>query len=186
MLIEVFAIFEFEKYSLLPICDSFVEFMQRIECDTLNYHLKLNPMKFHYLLLLISILLISCGIGHPPFDSDTPDTKNNVFHYEHLINVKISEDVKNLYTFGWEFTRDPTYCLSFKCNKETAYKIIEQNEMTLDTKKGIGLSIELEWWNNSDIDTLLRYQITNSEETYFKYFWYNENTNQAYFLDFDV
>ena len=125
--------------------------------------------------------MVSCGIGHPPFDSNTPDTKNNVFHYEHLVNIKISNDVKSLYSYGNEFGIDASYYLSFKCSKQTSNKIIKQNEMTLDVERGTALysSLELIWWNRNEIDTLKRYVYSNPEKTYFKYFWYNKNTNQG-------
>lgn len=143
----------------------------------------------HLLVLLIPLSLsVSCGAGHPPFDHGTPDTENNTFHYENLVNVKISEDVKNLYTFGNENGFDASYYIAFECNSQTAEKIIDANKMAPDSIKGAELRLDskMEWWDEADIDTLDKHVFSNADNTYFRYFWYNEQTNQGYFLDFDL
>ncbi|PCI95352.1 MAG: hypothetical protein COB15_12295 [Flavobacteriales bacterium] len=140
------------------------------------------------LILLVAVIISACGGSAPPFDSKTPDTKNNVFHYEHLVGIGISEDVKNLYTYGDQFGIDASYYLAFNCTESTKDSIINSNQMIADSENGIGLysSLELDWWDKEEIESLNRFVYTNENKTYFKYFWYNEESSQAYFLDFDL
>lgn len=149
------------------------------------YHIYTKNILFVYLL---SSILISCGAGHPPFDTDKPDTENNRFHYEHLINVKISPDVVNLYADGDEIGIDAAYYLAFECNKETALRIINSNKLLQDEKLGIPLinGYKTAWWDTNEIESLPRFVYKNEDETYFKYFWYNESNQHAYFMDFDL
>lgn len=124
----------------------------------------------------------------PPFDSETPDTENNKYHYEHLINVKLTPDVNNIYAYGDELGIDASYYLAFECNYNTALRIIKSNNFLQDSETGIPLVSEfkMKWWNESEIDSLTRYVYKNESKTYFKYFWYNELNKHAYFLDFDL
>lgn len=124
----------------------------------------------------------------PPFDSDTPDTENNKYHYEHLVNVKLTKDVNKIYTYGDELGIDASYYLAFECNKNTALRIIESNKCIKDSDKGIALygGFKMKWWNENEIDTLTRFVYKNESGRYFKYFWYNDLNQHAYFLDFDL
>lgn len=140
------------------------------------------------LFLVYPSIILSYSACNRPFDSNKPDTGNNHFHYEQLLGVKITPDVKNLYSFGDEIGIDASYYLAFECNIETAKRILTSNSLIKDTEKGnllIG-GFKQKWWNETEIDTLTRYLFTNDTRTYFKYFWYNENNQHAYFLDFDL
>ncbi|MFT5513863.1 MAG: hypothetical protein ACI8SE_002274, partial [Bacteroidia bacterium] len=137
----------------------------------------------------LMLLFMSCGVGHPPFDRSTPDTKNNKYHFRHLVNLEPSTDVHGLYTYGNEMGIDASYLLTFKCGPETVLQIIKSNDMELDDQKGTvlyGIGTNVSWWNVSDIDTLTRYIYSSENERYFRYFWYNDYTNQGYFLYFDL
>lgn len=146
----------------------------------------MKPLKAIIFSILI-LSFVSCGISHPPFDYETPDTQNNVFHYEHLVNVEITDDVKNLYSYGSEGI-DASYYLAFECDEDTKEKIIKANKMDKDIEVGQALysSFEIDWWNKEEIDTLSRYVYSSDDERYFRYFWYNDDSHQAYFLDFDL
>ncbi|MEM6397800.1 MAG: hypothetical protein AAF741_15735 [Bacteroidota bacterium] len=108
-------------------------------------------MKITYVLRmsLIAFTISSCNPFLPSFDSDQPDTKNNLYHYEQLTNVKISSDVKELYAFGDELGIDASYYLGFQCDPETILEIINANNMHEDDKRGAMLSGDLDfmWWN---------------------------------------
>lgn len=146
-----------------------------------------NRLNRVFLTLGYTFGVLSYSACTPPFDSTKPDTKNNQFHYEHLLHVEMSPDVKNLYSYGDEGF-DASYNLAFKCNLETAKRIIISNNLVKDTGKGNPLisGFKQHWWNETEIDTLTRYIYTNDDRRYFKYFWYNETNLQAYFLDFDL
>jgi hypothetical protein len=151
-----------------------------------------KPFKKHsmnhkqYLYFTLSILFYSSCT--PSFDYNKPDTENNQFHYEHLLTIKMTPDVKNLYSYGDELGIDASYYLAFECNLETANSIIRANKLIKDEERGNPLysGFKQKWWNQNEIDTLTRYVYSNDERTYFKYFWYNESSHRAYFLDFDL
>lgn len=147
-------------------------------------------MKFANQLLVVlpCTLLFSCNVFHPRFDSKKSDTENNRFHYEHLVGIKWTNDVKNLYAYGDELGIDASYYVAFECSQQTSHKIIESNEMIKDSGKGTVLSsgVQFAWWNMNEIDTLTRFVYSNSAQTYFKYYWYNSENGKGYFLDFDL
>ncbi len=126
--------------------------------------------------------------GHPPFDYQTPDTKNNIFHYENLIHVDITPDVTNLYTYGDEIGIDASYYLAFECNPETAQAIIDSNDMQSDCFNITILNngFKMSWWDLQEIKTLPQFCWSNDNETYFKHFWYDPQTKRAFFMDFDI
>lgn len=62
------------------------------------------------------------------------------------------------------------------------------NGLIKDAEKGSPLisGFKQPWWDETEIDTLIRYKYINDDGRYFKYFWYNETNLHAYFLDFDL
>ena len=137
--------------------------------------------------LFLTVALYSCNPFVPSFDSTTPDTTNNYYHYKHLIHVEPTPDVKNLYTLGNEIGIDASYYLAFNCNGNTAQRIIDSNEMILDDDRGsIRLGCDQKWWKEDEIKHLDRYVFKSDNERYFKYFWHNRKNGNGYFLDFDL
>jgi hypothetical protein len=154
--------------------------------DKMNFVIQSKMYK--KIICIVFFYLLLFNACHPPFDPGKPDTKNNQFHYEHLLNVEITPDIKSLYAYGDEFGIDASYYLSFECEKETVTKIVEQNRLTHRVGPGSGWTKgpELRWWDKTEIDTLEGYMYKNDSEEHFKYLWYNESNHHAYFLDFDL
>ena len=148
--------------------------------------MNLNVKTLALLTVFFSIIFLSSYV--PSFDSGTPDTENNKYHYGHLVNVKPTSDVKNLYTSGDELGIDASYYLAFECDKNTALRIIESNNFLQGSNIGIPLisGFKMKWCNKIEIDSLTRYVYQNESGTYFNYFWYNELKRHAYFLDFGL
>jgi len=125
---------------------------------------------------------------YPPFDHDKPDTENNKKRFRDFIKVEISKDVKNIYCFDDAIGINADYMFAFNCNLSTSKKIIEVNELKIDTltkDNGFLMQHDFKWWNKKRIKELKKYSWTNGNG-YFKYFWYDKENQKAYFFDFDL
>lgn len=123
----------------------------------------------------------------PPFDSDKPDTDNNKKRFTDFIKVDLSEDIKNIYCFDDAIGIDADYMFSFNCDRTTARKIIEKHQLKLDketTDYAFGLQHDFEWWDKKKIEKLDLYS-WQGDHQYFKYYWYDNTEQKAYYFDFD-
>lgn len=120
----------------------------------------------------------------PRFDAYTPDTKYNKERFKDFIKVDLTPDVKNIYCYDEAIGIDASYQFAFNCDTSTARKIIEAHQLKRDPVKKYGIYREFEWWDIKKIEKLDLY--TWEEDRYFKYFWYDEAEQKAYFLDFDM
>jgi hypothetical protein len=77
---------------------------------------------------------------------------------------------------------------AFECNASTSSRIIERNDLkvdTINTNYGFGLQHDFDWWDEEQIAKLKKYSWTDGDR-YFKYYWYDEQNGKAYFFDFDL
>jgi hypothetical protein len=124
----------------------------------------------------------------PPFDHDNPDTENNRKRFKDFLKVEITEDVKNIYCFDDAIGIDADYMFAFNCSPKTSNKIIEANELKIDTlnlDNGFGLQHDFEWWDKKKIENLRKFSWTDGNQN-FKYYWYDKENEKAYFFDFDM
>ena len=124
----------------------------------------------------------------PPFDHDKPDSENNKKRFKDFLKVPVSEDVHTIYCFDDAIGIDADYMFSFHCNPITSGKIIEINQLEIDTLNAgnaFGLQHDFNWWDKEKIKTLQKYSWTDGDQ-YFKYYWYDQKNQQAYFFDFDL
>lgn len=124
----------------------------------------------------------------PRFDHDKPDTDNNKKRFKDFIKVELTSDVKNIYCFNDEIGIDVDYMFAFNCDSTTSNNIIKKHELKLDTVNtecGFGMQHDFDWWDKERIAELPKYSWTNGEQ-YFKYYWYDEENEKAYFFDFDM
>ena len=80
------------------------------------------------------------------------------------------------------------YQFSFNCHKSTAALIIKSNDLKIDTATSdfaFGLQDEFPWWSKKKIEQLQLYS-WKGEQEYYKYFWYDDREQKAYFFDFDL
>ncbi len=125
---------------------------------------------------------------YPTFDHDKPDTENNRKRFADFLKVEITPDVKNIYCFDNAIGIDASYMFSFNCNTTTSKKIIEVHNLTFDSlnrDNGFGLQHDFEWWEKAKIKELQKYSWTDGDQ-YFKYYWYDNKNEKAYFFDFDM
>ncbi len=125
---------------------------------------------------------------NPYFDAYNPDTKYNKKRFADFIQVELTPDVKNIYCFDDAIGIDADYQFSFNCDTATARKIIEKHQLKPDketTDYAFGLQNDFEWWDKKKIEALDLYS-WQGDNQYFKYFWYDETEQKAYFFDFDM
>ncbi|GAB5466516.1 MAG: hypothetical protein Kapaf2KO_19520 [Candidatus Kapaibacteriales bacterium] len=125
---------------------------------------------------------------YPQFDHDKSDTENNRKGFVEFLKVELTADIKNIYCYDDAIGIDTDYMFSFNCNIETSKKIIITHKLkidTLDLGNGFALQHDFEWWDKKRIETLKRYSWTNGNQ-YYKYYWYDNENNKAYFFDFDM
>ena len=124
----------------------------------------------------------------PPFDHDRPDTYNNKKRFKDFLKIEITPDVKNIYCFADAIGIDADYMFAFNCESATSRKIIEVHNLTIDTlnsDNAFGLQHNFEWWDKERISGLKKYSWTNGDQ-YFKYYWYDQEKQKAYFFDFGM
>ncbi|NDV43053.1 hypothetical protein GTK07_06900 [Muricauda sp. 40Bstr401] len=124
----------------------------------------------------------------PPFDSDKADTENNKRRFKDFIKVELTEDVKNIYCFDDAIGIDADYMFSFTCNSQTSDKIIKTHNLTRDTNNsdnGFNLQHDFDWWDKDKISQLVKYSWTNGGQ-YYKYYWFDNENNKAYYFEFDM
>lgn len=124
----------------------------------------------------------------PHFDAYNADTKYNKKRFTDFIKVEITPDVKNIYCFDDAIGIDADYQFGFECNPETAQKIITKHQLKLDKiteGNAFGLQNDFDWWDKKKIEKLDLYSWHDGRQ-YFKYFWYDQEEQKAYFFDFDM
>ncbi|MNS30647.1 hypothetical protein D3C72_626830 [compost metagenome] len=125
----------------------------------------------------------------PTFDSYKSDTEFNKKRFKNFLQIELTSDVKNIYCYADEMGIDQNYQFSFNCDTSTVIRILQKHQLRLDTATSYGFSAELQkefvWWKCNDIKKLPMYSWKGDNE-YYKYFWYNQKTRKAYYLDFDL
>ncbi|WP_258098427.1 hypothetical protein [Marinoscillum pacificum] len=126
---------------------------------------------------------------YPPFDHDQPDTENNKQRFTDFLQIEITPDIRNIYCFDDAIGLDADYMFSFNCNNLTSQKIIEKHQLKIgpyNRDNGFGLQHDFDWWDKNRIAQLDKYMWTDESQRYFKYYWYDELNEKAYFFVFDL
>lgn len=124
----------------------------------------------------------------PHFDAYNPDTKYNKKRFKDFLQVELTADIKNIYCFDDAIGIDADYMFSFNCDTTTARKIIEKHHLKIEktrTDYAFGLQHDFEWWDKNKIEKLTLYS-WQGDHQYFKYFWYDNTEQKAYYFDFDL
>jgi hypothetical protein len=124
----------------------------------------------------------------PHFDAYKADTKFNQERFKDFLQVDLTADIKNIYCFDDAVGIDADYMFSFNCDATTASKIIEKQKLKLDkttTDYAFGLQHNFEWWDKKIIEKLDLYS-WQGDRQYFKYFWYDQTAQKAYYFEFDM
>jgi hypothetical protein len=105
---------------------------------------------------------------------------------KNILQIDLTNDVKNIYAFGDFMGIDYKVLISFTCNQSTIAKIIAVKKMKLITNDGgLSFSDELSWWDQQKIDKLDGYKV-GKEYEYWEYLWYDKKTNTAWYEEFSL
>ena len=124
----------------------------------------------------------------PHFDAYKADTKFNKERFKDFLQVELTNDIKNIYCFDDAIGIDADYQFSFNCDSSTVRRIVDKHKLTLDTETtdfAFGLQNDFDWWDKKKIEKLKLYS-WKGDHQYFKYFWYDNKEQKAYYFDFDM
>lgn len=124
----------------------------------------------------------------PTYDSYKADTENNKKRFKEHLQVDLTSDVKDIYTYGDFLGVDYKILIAFTCNKTTINKITEAKKMQLTTAKnddGLLFLDEFGWWDKNKIEMLKPYEM-GKEQEYWQYLWYDATTGQAFYEEFSL
>lgn len=124
----------------------------------------------------------------PTYNTDTADTKDNQNRFREHLQIELTNDVKDLYTYGDFMAIDYSVLMSFSCDQSTIDRIIEQNGLQLSNEnnmRAISFPGKFRWWKQDEIDQLIPYR-AGEEDEFWQYLWYNPVTRQAFYEEFSM
>ncbi len=124
----------------------------------------------------------------PTYDNGKPDTENNKKRFKEHLQVDLTNDVKNIYTYGDFLGADYKVLISFSCDTTTLKKIVKAKAMTISTKdndEGLLFSDEFPWWDKKVIAKIKPFKI-GKEFEYWQYLWFDKISNTAYYEEFSL
>ncbi|MCF6403025.1 hypothetical protein L3C95_09085 [Chitinophaga filiformis] len=166
---------------LLTLC--FMSFsMTVLSCGKLRHkgHVLINGAK--------EVATVQVENIFPTYNADIADTKDNQNRFREHLQIELTNDVKDLYTYGDFMAIDYSVLMSFSCDQSTIDRIIEQNGLQLTTEhdmRGISFPGRFNWWKQEEIDQLIPYR-AGEEDEFWQYLWYNPVTKQAFYEEFSM
>ena len=124
----------------------------------------------------------------PTFNSDKSDTKYNKKRFAEFFGFAPTEDVSDIFCYDDQLGIDSKFQFSFKCNSRTKDRIVGNLKMSAENRPNnysSGLWTIFPWWDSSKIVTLVPYSF-KVENSYYRYFWFDDSTNTAFYIDFDM
>ncbi len=124
----------------------------------------------------------------PTYNAHDADTKHNKDRFKEHLQIELTGDVKDLYTYGDFMGIDYAVLMSFSCDQATIDRIVKKNGLQLSTEDdrcGISYPGMFNWWKQDTIDKLIPYK-AGEEDEYWQYLWYNPKTRQAFYEEFSM
>lgn len=124
----------------------------------------------------------------PTYNAYAADTKDNQNRFKEHLQIELTSDVKDLYTYGDFMAIDYSVLMSFSCDQSTIDKIIEKNGLQLSTEdnmRAITFPGKFNWWKQETIDQLIPYR-AGEEDEFWQFLWYNPATKQAFYEEFSM
>lgn len=124
----------------------------------------------------------------PTYNAYTADTEDNKNRFKEHLQIDLTSDVKDLYTYGDFMAIDYSVLISFSCDQSTIDKIIEKNGLQLSTEenmRAISFPKKFNWWKQDMIDQLIPYE-AGEEDEFWQFLWYNPATRQAFYEEFSM
>lgn len=123
----------------------------------------------------------------PIFDPTEADTYNNKLRFEETLQFAVTNDIKELYGYGEFLGFEAFIAFAFFCDDSTAAKIISKHNLSKEAKSNINLDNiypDYEWWDLPPGSLIDRY--LESNQSYYKFFWFDSDKSKAYYLYFEV
>lgn len=153
--------------------------LENCVCLCVMFQSKKRPLgKRIFFLILLSITLFSCE----QFDSDKPDTDNNKERFKEYVEIELTGDINDIYTYG-DLGPDYSVIISFSCDSTTVERIIKKKNLKLshqDHDTGLFFLEEFPWWDKGLIDKIRPYQNIKKSKLS-QYLWYDKKNNNAYY-----
>lgn len=124
----------------------------------------------------------------PRFDSDKADTKYNKKRFEEYLEVKLTSDVKEIYSFGDFLGIDYKVLFSFTCDSTTIQRIVEKKGMEQTNENddyGLHFGDDFPWWNKERIKEIKAFK-KGEEYKFWQYLWYDKDSKIAYYEEFSL
>jgi len=124
----------------------------------------------------------------PTDDNGKADTENNKKRFKEHLQVDLTSDVKDIYSYSDFLGADYKVLIAFTCDQTTADKIVVTKKMKLTTSKdddGLIFLEEFKWWDKDKIELLEPYKV-GKEQEYWQYLWYDSKTKKAFYEEFSL
>jgi len=124
----------------------------------------------------------------PTYDAYKPDTDHNKRRFKEHLQVELTDDVKNIYSYGDFLGINYKVLIAFTCSKTTINSIIEIKKMQKTPSKdddGLFFLAEFKWWDKDKIELLTPYKI-GEKGKHWQYLWYDRKTKQAFYEEYSL
>jgi len=124
----------------------------------------------------------------PIYDNSKPDTENNKKRFKEHLQVDLTDEIKNIYTYGDFLGADYKVLISFSCDTTTLNKIVKTKAMTLsttDNDEGLFFLDEFPWWDKKVIAKIKPFKV-GKEYEHWQYLWFDKKNKTAYYEEFSL
>lgn len=125
----------------------------------------------------------------PTYNAYTADTDHNKDRFKEHLQIELTKDVKDLYTYGDFMAIDYSVLMSFTCDQATIDRIVRKNGLQPatedDRRHSISFPGRFDWWKQETIDQLVPYK-AGEEDEFWQYLWYDPATRQAFYQEFSM
>jgi hypothetical protein len=138
-------------------------------------------------LIMVSLCCVIQISACTPYTYDQSDTPENKRGFERHFGLAPSPDVIELYYYADELGIDTTYQLGFRANRSTIDRIVSDLDLEqMDKEFEDLIAREFPWWKKTDLKNLRPYWKRSADGQLFKYLWYDEKKQQAWYLEYSV
>jgi hypothetical protein len=123
----------------------------------------------------------------PEYNCVDPDVDQNYINFENYFELKLEEEITQLYYCSDEMGIDQKYWFSFEAEDSTVMKVVSTMSLSDSIPNEMGISnfyAGREWWNDSLVDNIEPYW--RIQDDLYQFLWYDKELKKAWFLDFDL
>lgn len=123
----------------------------------------------------------------PVFNCVDPDVDQNYVNFENYFELKLSDELSELYYCDDEMGINQKYWFSFEAEDTTVLKIVTKMSLSDSVSSEMDVSnfyAGRSWWNDSLVDKIDPYW--RIQDDLYQFLWYDKELKKAWFLDFDL